>query len=107
MHILPKGYTRSRRFGGYHASKCKDYLTRCREFLAIPDSQPIEPPERAESSLPMCPTCEVEMRCIQRQRRPSWKEIFKRRIYADPASYSPMHHSRRTGFPAFPHEPYG
>ena len=49
----------------------------------------------------------IEMYCIEKQRRPSWKEVFERRIYADPAIYSPMLHIFNTGFPAFPHEPYG
>ena len=33
MHILPKGYTRSRSYGGYHASKREAYLDRCRTLL--------------------------------------------------------------------------
>jgi hypothetical protein len=107
MHILPKGYTRSRCFGGYHNSKCKDYMNRCRELLTIPDPPPIEPPERMEASAPTCPRCDIEMSCIEKQRRPSWKEVFHRGIYADPAIYSPMHHSRSAGFPATAHEPYG
>ena len=107
MHILPKGYTRSRCFGGYHGGKRKDYLNRCRELLTLAGPPPLEPPERIESTLPTCPRCEIEMCCIEKQRRPSWKEIFQREIYSDPAIYSPMHHSRHTGFPAFPHEPYG
>jgi hypothetical protein len=107
MHILPKGYTRSRCYGGYHGSKRKDYLNRCRDLLAIPDSSPIEASEPTEASVPRCPQCDVEMRCILEQRRPSWKEVFERGIYADPAILSPMHYIGYTGFPAFPHEPYG
>jgi hypothetical protein len=107
MHILPKGYIRSRWFGGYHGSKRRDYLNHCQELLAIPDPPPIELPEWTEPSPPTCPRCDIEMYCIVRQARPSWKEVFERRIYADPAIYSPMHHIRITGFPAFPHEPYG
>jgi len=34
MHILPKGYTRARQFGGYHGSKRTSYLARCRELLS-------------------------------------------------------------------------
>lgn len=48
MHILPKGYTRSRSFGGYHGGKRQDYLNRCRESLTIASPQPIKPPERIE-----------------------------------------------------------
>lgn len=78
MHILPKGYTRSRCFGGYHGGKCKDYLNRCRELLTIPGPPPIKPPERMEASLPTCPRCDIEMCCIEKQGRPSWKEVFDR-----------------------------
>ena len=113
MHILPKGYTRSRCFGGYHGSKRQDYLNRCRKLLTIASSQPVEPQERDEDheyiepTPPKCPRCDIEMCCIEKQPRPSWKEVFERKIYADPAIYSPMHFCRYMGFPAFPHEPYG
>jgi hypothetical protein len=107
MHILPKGYTRSRSFGGYHGGKRQDYLNRCRESLTIASPQPIKPPQRIEPTVPKCPRCNIEMYCIQNQQRPSWKEVFDREIYADPTVYSPMHYSHSTGFagfPPFPHE---
>ena len=107
MHILPKGYTRSRSFGGYHGGKRKDYLNRCRKLLSTPDPPTVDLPDCPESSLPKCPRCDTAMYCIEQQRRPSWKEVFGRRIYADPATYSPMLHSRSAGFPATAHEPYG
>jgi hypothetical protein len=110
MHILPKGYTRSRCFGGYHGSKSEDYLNRCRELLSLARPEPIKAPERIEPTVPKCPRCDIEMLCIQNQQRPSWKEVFQREIYADPALYSPMHYghgSGSAGFPAFPHEPDG
>ncbi len=101
MHILPKGYTRSRSYGGYHGSKRADYLERCRELLGITTddlaktSDPIEVPEH---STPTCVRCETPMLCIGQQSRPSWKRIFERDIYADPTLYSPMHpmYFRRT-----------
>jgi hypothetical protein len=34
MHSLPKGYTRSRHFGGYHGRKRAAYLASCRALLA-------------------------------------------------------------------------
>ncbi len=95
MHILPKGYTRSRSYGGYHGTKRKDYLQRCRELLGImPEDlgnsgDPIEAPERTP---PTCTRCKIPMECIDERARPSWKQIFERDIYADPALYSPMHH---------------
>jgi len=111
MHILPKGYTRSRRFGGYHGSKRDDYLSHCRELLATPQcsesKETVERTEPLERPLPKCPNCEIPMYCIIEQRRPSWKDIFERRIYSDATFYSPMHHNRYAGFPPFPHEPDG
>ena len=107
MHILPQGYTRSRCFGGYHGSKRKAYLHRCRELLSIASPPPPPSPERIEPSLPKCPRCEIKMYCIQKEQRPSWKEVFERRIYAAPSIYSPQHHCRYRGPPAFPYEPDG
>jgi hypothetical protein len=115
MHILPKGYTRSRCFGGYHGGKRNDYLNRCREFLMTAGHQPIKPPEgteeiSTEQTVPKCPRCDIEMNCIQNQPRPSWRDVFTRDVYADPAIYSPLHYGHDTGsagFPPFPHEPDG
>ena len=106
MHILPKGYTRSRQFGGYHGSKRKDYLPRCRELLTIASPPPIPPPERIEPTPPECPRCRIVMCCVLQQRRPSWKKVFERHIHEDPSIYSPMHHVRLGGSPVFPHEPF-
>lgn len=108
MHILPKGYTRSRQFGGYHGSKRKDYLPRCRELLKVGSPSTPSLPERSERSESNPPECrQIVMCCILKQQRPSWKEVFDRRIYDAPSIYSPMHHGRTRGSPAFPHEPDG
>ena len=108
MHILPKGYTRCRHFGGYHGSKRTAYLASCRALLAksLPagvDSvtQPSAPPSSEQSAL-RCPRCDVPLRCLDRQQRPSWKYIFDRSIYEDATLYSPMHHIFPRGPPAFP-----
>jgi hypothetical protein len=95
MHILPKGYTRSRAYGGYHGTKRGEYLARCRELLGIAVDAPVSTADRQddhEASGPTCPHCEIAMQCIRQQSRPSWKKIFERGIYADPTIYSPMHH---------------
>ena len=111
MHILPKGYTRSRSYGGYHGSKRQDYLERCRELLEITtDDDPTssgEPTESPEPSLPTCVHCEIPMVCIEQQSRPSWRRIFERDIYADPAIYSPMHHIHVRTPTAHPIDDYG
>ena len=107
MHILPKGYTRTRCYGGYHGTKRQAYRNRCRALLAPPSSQPIPSPERIEPILPTCPRCLIPMYCIENHRRPSWKEVFDRRIYQEPAIYSPMLHSLGNGPAAIPYAPDG
>jgi hypothetical protein len=110
MHILPKGYTRSRAYGGYHGTKRVAYLDLCRELLGIVVDPPVstdDRPAEAKASGPTCPHCDVAMQCIGQQARPSWKKIFERGIYADPALYSPMHHIQ-SGLPnAHPIDEYG
>ena len=36
MHILPKGFTRSRCYGGYHGAQRTEYLNHCRQMLSEP-----------------------------------------------------------------------
>ncbi|MFW6114321.1 MAG: IS91 family transposase [bacterium] len=110
MHILPKGYTRSRAYGGYHGRKRTDYLDRCRQLLKIAADAPLSSDSRlddAKPTGPMCPHCEVAMHCIGQQSRPSWKKIFERHIYADPAIYSPMHYIQSRTPNAHPIDEYG
>jgi len=96
LHILPKGFTRSRCYGGYHGSKREAYLQHCRQLLSIaPDedvTQQVEPDEEADS-LPerTCPHCKSKMTSINYVRRPSWRQIFERDIYRSDV-YSPQHH---------------
>jgi hypothetical protein len=112
MHILPKGYTRSRSYGGYHGSKRANYLNRCRALLGITndddaDSRSEEPTDAPEPTLPTCAHCQLPMVCIEQKARPSWRQIFERDLYADPALYSPAHHIH-FGLPnAYPIDEYG
>ena len=41
LHILPKGFTKSRRFGGYSNHHRQRYIAECRELLASDESVPI------------------------------------------------------------------
>jgi len=110
MHILPKGYTRSRQFGGYHGSKRAEYLNCCRELLAksLPavanalTERPVSP--STEPAPPHCPRCDLPMHCLNQQRRPSWKFIFDRSIYDNATRYSPMYHIYSRAPPAFPQD---
>ena len=47
------------------------------------------------------------MVCIEQRPRPSWRQIFERDIYADPALYSPVHHIHFGLIPAYPIDEYG
>lgn len=111
MHILPKGYTRSRGYGGYHGTKRQDYLERCCQLLRITeeddDSNGSDFIEAPEPSLPTCVRCQIPLVCIEQRPRPSWKQIFERDIYADPTLYSPMHHIHFGLLPAYPIDEYG
>jgi hypothetical protein len=101
LHILPKGFTRSRCYGGYHGSKRSDYVQQCRELLAqahdadeshADDSEPAaELPAAASETHRKCPHCNASLILILSERRPSWREIFEREIYRQPI-YSPQHH---------------
>ena len=57
LHILPKGFTKVRRYGGYSGRLCRDYLDRCRGLLGITDqaSQDAASDEVLPPSSPNCP----------------------------------------------------
>ena len=99
MHILPKGFTRSRCYGGYHGSKREQYLQLSRQLLAaagqtIPEPAP-EPVEEADvdvsATQPKCRRCDCEMTLVHSQRKPSWRTIFERDIFRS-NDYSPQFH---------------
>ena len=88
LHILPKGYTKTRRFGGFSNRHCKRYVAECRDLLttagiaAIPDVSAILPhaaeqrddePAAIDRRAPCCPTCKATMRRIAAEHRRSWK----------------------------------
>ena len=81
LHILPKGFTKVHRYGGYSGRLCRDYLDRCRALLAITDqasqdaaSDEILPP--SSSLAPNCPHCKTPLERTGSTRRPSWKKLF-------------------------------
>ena len=94
IHILPKGYTRSRSYGGYHNGKRRAYLKLCRDLLSIvPDesNSATDIKELREATLPNCERCKVEMVCIASAGRPSWREIFTETVYRENV-YCPLLH---------------
>mgnify|MGYP001828603009 CR=1 FL=1 len=85
MHILPKGYTRSRSYGGFHCGKRKAYLALCRKLRNMVEHEespkPMDASERTEPSLPKCERCKVEMTCVAAAARPSWRDVFCVEVY--------------------------
>lgn len=83
LHILPKGFTKVRRYGGYSNRHCQTYLNRCRELLhtTLPDDE--DPPASqaddpcdTEAPTARCPNCRSVMRCLTEVDRPSWYEVM-------------------------------
>ena len=79
LHVLPKSFTRSRSYGGFHGSRRNNYLETCRQLLPVePDAGPPEglAPRPATSKSPTCPRCQIEMQCIANIARPSWRVLL-------------------------------
>jgi hypothetical protein len=92
LHILPSGYTRTRRFGGWSNTRRKAYLTRFEVLLkksdvlsppatdsALPDeSQATFPsPENTDASdHGTCPTCGAALIPHSESRKPSWRSVM-------------------------------
>ena len=88
LHILPKNYTKARRFGGYCNRHQKRYVAECRTLLdaagpsttspdsaasATPATLPISDPSvESDGRAPCCPTCGTHMPCIAADERISW-----------------------------------
>ena len=95
LHILPKGFTKTRCYGGYSNTKRDAYLALCRQFCPMPpeiEPRPTPPSETSSETatddepfvrpVPNCPRCQQPMQEVSFTYRPSWREIF----------YGPDHH---------------
>jgi hypothetical protein len=97
MHILPKGFTKSRCFGGFSCRHRETYLARCRTLLGVErlDPAPAEAAaaEPAEESEPTrrCPRCQTPMTRIPQDERLSWREVLNGPHC--PWWYDPFHHA--------------
>ncbi len=92
LHILPKGYTKTRRFGGFSNRHCQRDIAECRDLLAatgiaaipadsatLPQSaeQNGDEPTELDRRAPCCATCKARMRCIAAEHRRSWKIVMR------------------------------
>ncbi len=85
LHILPKGFTKTRCFGGWSNHHCKRYVAECRELLhtdSVGSSDSGTADERVVSDeaedvrAHPCPTCGGDLELIEREHRVSWRDVF-------------------------------
>ncbi len=95
LHILPKGYTKVRRYGGFSNRHRKSYLSRCRALLALseladdtsPADAATQEADRCDSSA-CCPVCRGALLCVVERLRPRWFEVMD--SHARPRWYTPI-----------------
>jgi hypothetical protein len=89
LHILPKGYTKSRQFGGWSNTRKGEYVQRCAMLLAD-TTAPLPPealcfePDKLEQLILLeveaahypCPQCGAAMRQTAEKRKPSWHDVM-------------------------------
>ena len=83
QHILPKGFTKSRSYGGFHNTKRAAYVEQCRQLLLAaspesPEDAPAPPPDDAPVAQTerKCPRCESEMIRVSETQRDSWSQVL-------------------------------
>ena len=86
LHVLPKGYTKTRRYGGWSNRRRDEYLERCARLLAetdaflSPEATDFGPfPEASgdePSSSPVCPHCGGETILQEVVEKPSWSAVM-------------------------------
>lgn len=78
LHVLPKGYVKTRRFGGWSNHHCSTYLQRCRDLLAAtPRDTPPEDAAADEATRQrMCPECSEPMELIAGEDKASWRSVM-------------------------------
>ena len=83
LHILPKGFTKARRYGGWSNTRRQAYQQQCDRLQPAPPSAAADLPEPPSSILEAppddllkCPHCQTAMVLESNTRRPSWRELF-------------------------------
>ncbi len=105
LHILPKGFTKTRLYGGWSNTRRGVYVERCCHLLEAADAPlsddacefgPFDPlePQGDDDSSPTCPSCGQPMIPQGEISKPSWQDVM---ASADrPKWYDPLHRSAET-----------
>ncbi|MFK7817528.1 MAG: transposase [Planctomycetaceae bacterium] len=102
LHILPKGYTKSRRFGGLSNQHSKRYLNQCRKLLDdASGKETVDLSDTDQGQLPgtnsdppeqCCHHCGSPLHLMHTANRTSWRDIFHGSLrpawYAPPSGYA-------------------
>ena len=84
LHILPKGFTKARCYGGWSNTRRAAYQQQCERLQPPPPSpdppDPVTPvleptPDEMVETM-KCPHCQTAMVLESDTRRPSWRELF-------------------------------
>jgi hypothetical protein len=84
LHILPKGFTKVRCYGGFSNTHRQNYLRKCRDLLNMGAADDDSANEKAQendsppetSSTPKCPHCGGVMTCTWATDRPGWSVVM-------------------------------
>jgi len=83
LHILPKGFTKSRCYGDWSNTRRQAYQQQCERLQPTPEPPTVDVADSdqpASESPPdetvKCPHCQTEMVLESHTRRPSWRELF-------------------------------
>ena len=83
LHILPKGFTKSRCYGGWSNTQRQAYQQQCDRLQPVPPAMTADLPDPTPSTFETppdeskkCPQCQTEMELESHTRRPSWRVVF-------------------------------
>ena len=87
LHILPQGFSKSRRYGGWSSQHQQRYVKQCRELLSrdgqqdgrtseVPPATSDSTPAAAEPFERPCPICGHGLERLEFVHRTSWRDIF-------------------------------
>jgi hypothetical protein len=84
LHILPKGFTKTRGYGGWSNHHSRRYVEECRELRQQSDPAGVEATSAHQTmdedddvpTGPPCPVCGSELERLERVHRTSWRDIF-------------------------------